>query len=207
MLTAAAGCAGLEAEPCSRGALRSGLSWSACLPACLPDCGCLLADEVGGGSVRFYKNVSGGTSGMDRRAQWGAATRFDKAIDSFATDTEDNSRPGTALHDCPFRYRMDVALFVRAEWEREPPQSWGSVIRPIDNAIFFLQWGPKDRHRDLACGNRKLEPYCLSPALAAGADSPLARHNKALGPRLVAAKAYVSTSRAQGSQTSSSSTS
>lgn len=93
---------------------------------------------------------------MDDRAQWGAATRFDRAIDSFATDTEDNSRPGTALHECPSRYCMDVALFVRAEWEREPPQSWGSVIRPIDNAIFFLRWGPKDRHRDLACGNRKL---------------------------------------------------
>lgn len=50
------------------------------------------------------------------------------------------------LHEWP---SDTVALFVRAEWEWEPPQSWGSVIRPIDNAIFFWQWGLKDRHRDL----------------------------------------------------------
>lgn len=51
MLTAAAGCAGLEAEPCSRGALRSGLSWSACLLACLIADACSRTRLEGEGSV------------------------------------------------------------------------------------------------------------------------------------------------------------
>lgn len=148
LLTAAGA---LEAEPCSRGALRWG-----CLARALPAWLRLVAGACS--RVRF----EGEGSVFIRRRQagcqeWGAGhngapRHVSIELLILATDTEDNSRPGTALHEC----RPDtVALFVRAEWEREPPQSWGPLIRPIDNAIFFWRWGPKDRHRDLACGNRK----------------------------------------------------
>lgn len=134
----------VAAEPCDRSVL-------VCLP-CLPAFGCSLAGEVGGEGSVFIRVRQAGcqewTGGHN-----GAPRHVSIELLILATATEDNSRPGTALHEC----RPDtVALFVRAEWEREPPRAGVPVIRPIDNAIFFWQWGPKDRHRDLACGNRKL---------------------------------------------------
>lgn len=84
LLLTAAIALGLEADRALGvcGALRSDCLLSLACFACLAAFGCLLADEAGGEGVRFYKNVSGRLSGMDHRAQWGAATRFDRTIDS-----------------------------------------------------------------------------------------------------------------------------
>lgn len=130
----------VAAEPCDRSVL----------PACLVAGACSRVRLEGEGSVLIRMCQAG-------CQEWGAGhngapRHVSIELLILATDTEDNSRPGTGLHEC----RPDaVASFVRAGWEREPPQSWGAVIRPIDNAIFFLSVGPNDRHRDLACGNRK----------------------------------------------------
>lgn len=191
LLTAAGA---LEAEPCSRGALRWG-----CLARALPAWLRLVAGACS--RVRF----EGEGSVFIRRRQagcqeWGAGhngapRHVSIELLILATDTEDNSRPGTALHEC----RPDtVALFVRAEWEREPPQSWGPVIRPIDNAIFFWRWGPKDRHRDLACGNRKpnlivsRQPWPPEQTLLCQAQ------HTAFGPRLTTVRVYATTPERRG---------
>lgn len=185
MLTAAGA---LEAEPCSGGALRSDCLG---LPAWLPGCGCLLAGEAGGEGSLLISMCQAGcqewTAGHN-----GAPRHVSIELLILATDTEDNSRPGTAVHEC----RPDtVALFVRAEWERAPPRAGVLLSVQSITPFFFWQWGRMDRHRDLACGNRETEPYCFSPALAAGADSPLpGTTHTAFGPRFVAVKVYATTS-------------
>lgn len=85
LLTAAGG---LEAEPCSGGALRSDCLG---LPAWLPGCGCLLADEDGGEGFVLIRMGQAGcqewTAGHN-----GAPRHVSIELLILATDTEDNSR-------------------------------------------------------------------------------------------------------------------
>lgn len=52
------------------------------------------------------------------------------------------------------------------------PKSWGFLLSVQSiTPVFFRQWGPKDRHRDLAGGNRK--PNLIVLCLTCSPEHPL----------------------------------